>query len=229
MRIRVAVEDMEPNHWIAWALDLPACFSSEITAEAAVSNAPHIIAEHFTWLWNRDKMSLVVNDAIEVEVVETFHSFASQQDPTYTVNAFFEDDRRALGYWDIKIALRILDWTRQDLLAVLQAASQEQLTRVFPGEKQGSIAGIMNHLATSENWYFEQLECGLDQSQLPNNLWEKLTTVRANTRQQLVRLIGEDRVTRNCDELWSARKIMRRTLWHERDHFQQIIKLLVRR
>ena len=50
-----------------------------------------------------------------------------------------------------------------------------------------------------------------------------------NEVDEVVGLIGEDRVTRNCDELWSARKIMRRTLWHERDHFQQIIKLLVRR
>jgi hypothetical protein len=28
MRIRIAVEDIEPNHWIAWAFDLPACYSS---------------------------------------------------------------------------------------------------------------------------------------------------------------------------------------------------------
>lgn len=35
MRIRLAVEDIEPNHWVAWALDLPACYSSTATASAA--------------------------------------------------------------------------------------------------------------------------------------------------------------------------------------------------
>jgi len=128
MRIHLAIEDMEPNHWIAWALNLPACFSSATTATDAVSLAPQKITEYFSWLLRHNNSLLpVVKESIEVEVVETFQSFASSEDPEYIVNAFFDDDRRPLGYWDVEIGLNLLSWTRQDLLGAIQPITQEQL------------------------------------------------------------------------------------------------------
>jgi uncharacterized damage-inducible protein DinB/predicted RNase H-like HicB family nuclease len=226
MRIHLAVEDVEPNHWIAWALDLPACFSSATTIADAVAHAPQKIAEYFSWLLSHDSLLLIVNEPIEVEVVEIFHSFVSSEAPDYIVNAFFKDDRCPLGYWDVEIALRLLDWTRQDLLSVIHLTTQDQLTKAIPGEVRGSITGILNHVAIAENWYFNQLGYSLERAQLPSDSLEILALVRANTREQLVKLIGNERITKNCDELWSARKIVRRTLWHERDHTQQIMQLL---
>ena len=226
MRIRLAVEDMEFDHWIAWAVDLPACFSSATKIADSVANAPRKIAEYYSWLLSHDSLLRIVNEPIEVEVVETFHSFVSSEDPDYLVNAFFEDDRRPLGYWDVEIALRLLEWTRQDLLSVIHSTTQDQLTKAIPGEVRGSIAGIINHVAIAENWYFDQLGYGLEQAQLPGDSLEMIALVRANTCERLVKLIGDERITKNCDELWSARKIVRRTLWHERDHTQQVMQLL---
>jgi hypothetical protein len=37
-------------------------------------------------------------------------------------------------------------------------------------------------------------------------------------RKQLPSRAGDDRITTDHDEPWSARKIRRRTLWHVRDH-----------
>jgi uncharacterized damage-inducible protein DinB len=226
MRIHLAVEDMEPNHWIAWAIILPACFSSATTAVDAVAHAPQKITEYFSWLLAHNNLSPVVDEPIEVEVIETFHSFASSEDPEYIVNALFDDDRRPLGYWDVEIALRLLNWTRQDLLSAIRSITQEQLTKEISGETRGSITGILNHIATAENWYFEQLGRGLERAKLSDDTLEKIAIVRANTQEQLVKLVSDKRITKNCDELWSARKIMRRTLWHERDHTQQIVQLL---
>jgi uncharacterized damage-inducible protein DinB len=226
MRIQLALEDMEPNHWIAWALNLPACFSSATTATNAVAYAPPKIAEYFSWLLTHSGLLPAVNEPIEVEVIETFHSFASSEDPEYIVNALFDDDRRPLEYWDVEVALRLLNWTRQDLLSVIQSITQEQLTKVISGEVRGSIAGILNHIAIAENWYFEQVGRGLEQAKLSDDSLEKIALVRANTHEQMVELIGDKQITKNCDELWSARKIMRRTLWHERDHTHQIVQLL---
>ena len=48
MHIRLAVEDIEPNHWIAWALDLPACYSSARTMADAITHAPKKIAEYYS-------------------------------------------------------------------------------------------------------------------------------------------------------------------------------------
>lgn len=228
MRIRLAVEDMEPNHWIAWALDLPACYSSAGTIAEAIADAPQRIAEYFSWLSKHDSSLPIVNEPIEAEVVETFHSFASQEDPDYVVNALFEDDRRPLGYWDVETALRLLEGTRQDLMMLIQSTSGAQLRQAIPGEVRGSIVGIIEHIATAENWYFERWGLGLKREQFPNDPLAKIEIVRANTKRQLVKLIGDERVTRNYDELWSARKVVRRTLWHERDHTQHIANLLAR-
>jgi uncharacterized damage-inducible protein DinB len=226
MRIRLAVEDMEPNHWIAWALDHPACFSSATTAAEAVAQAPQKIAAYFSWLTNHDGSLPTVDEPIETEVVETFNSFLCREDPEYIVNAFFDDDRRPLGYWDIETALRLLTWTRQDLLDLIRSTPQDQLTKAIVGEVRGSIIGILKHIAGAENWYFEQLGLGLEQTPLPADPLEMLAVVRANTRARLATLVGDERVTRDCDELWSARKVVRRTLWHERDHTQQIVRWL---
>ena len=42
-----------------------------------------------------------------------------------------------------------------------------------------------------------------------------------------VSAVSEDvRITEDRDELWSSRKVLRRALWHERDHTQHIRQLL---
>jgi len=228
MRYRLAVEDIEPDHWIAWVLDLPACFSSAKTEVRAVADAPERISAYYSWFSQHDSSIPVITEPVEIEIVETFHSFASTQDPEYLVNAFFEDDRRPLLYWDVELALVLLQWTRQDLLQVIQSATPEQLSKPIVGEVSGSIAGIIQHIAGAENWYFRQLGLGLVRAQLADGPFEMLQAVRANTQAQLVRLIGDKRITKNCDESWSARKVIRRTLWHERDHTQHISRLIAR-
>jgi uncharacterized damage-inducible protein DinB/predicted RNase H-like HicB family nuclease len=224
MRIRLTVEDIELNHWIAWALDLPGCYSSARTMEAAIANASKRVGEYFAWLTKYDHTCHVIVEPMEIKIVETFQSRASREDPEYLVNAFFDDDRRPLGYWEVEIALRLLDWTRQDLLSLLHSIPSEQLTRIIPGEVRGSIAGILNHIAIAENWYFGQL--GLGTADLPDSPFEKMDTVRDHTRDQLVKLVGNEQILQHCDELWSGRKIVRRALWHERDHTQHIQQLL---
>jgi len=226
MRIHLALEDMEPNHWIAWALGLPACYSSATTAVDAIELAPQKIMEYFSWLMSNNNIFPAVKEEVDVDIVEIFHSFASSEDPEYIVNAFFDDDRHALGYWDVITGLTLLNWTRQDLLSTIQSFTQEQLTRTIPGEIRGSVSGILNHIAIAENWYFSHLDRGLQQDQLPGDPLDRLVVVRENTIKQLPGLIGNERITHNYDELWSARKVVRRTLWHERDHTQHISRLL---
>jgi len=229
MRYRLAVEDIESGHWVAWVLDLPGCYNSAPTESAAVAGALERIADYYAWLSARDSALPVITGPFEAKVVETSYSFASAEYPEYIVNAFFDDDRRPLGYWDIEVALRLLEWTRQDLLHVAQPIPPERLTEPLPGEVQGSLAGILKHVAGAENWYLSKLDLALDRAQLADDPFEMLRTVRAHTRAQLLRLAGDDRITNHYDELWSARKVLRRTLWHERDHTQHIAGLLAKR
>ena len=55
---------------------------------------------------------------------------------------------------------------------------------------------------------------------------ERLETTRAHFNTLLPKLEGVHKVVGWEGELWSPRKMLRRTLWHERDHTEHIRKLL---
>lgn len=78
----------------------------------------------------------------------------------------------------------------------------------------------------AENWYFEHLGYGLARADFPSEPLEKLERVRANTRKMLPQLIGDERILAYMGEFCSARKAVRRILWHERDPAQHIEGLL---
>src|SRR5688500_5546599 len=98
MRYRVAVEDIEPNHWIAWLLDLPGCYSAARTSAEAIAQAPAKIARYYEWIAQHDPTLSIPTEPIEIDLAETFQAFPSKRDPEYIVNAFFDDDRRPVGY-----------------------------------------------------------------------------------------------------------------------------------
>ena len=200
---------------------MPGCFSAAASEAEAISRVPATIAAYYGWLARYDTTLPIAGGPVEVRVVETFHALPDPNDPNYLVNAFFEDDRQPLNYWDVAVALRLLDWTRQELQQVLRPATSEQLA--------GSIGKLVKHIANAENWYFSRLEQGLDSSQLSPDPLERLAAVRANAQSQLIHLIGDERITTLNREQWSARKILRRTLWHERDHTRQLRQLLAQR
>jgi len=104
--------------------------------------------------------------------------------------------------------------------------SSDQLDRSIPGEVQGSIRGILNHLAWAEWWYFDRLNLAFKEEEMPEDVMSMLEKVRAHTRRQLLQLVSDTTITERIGEQWSARKIVRRTLWHECAHTQQIIRYL---
>ena len=226
-RYRLALEDMEPAHWIAWALDLPGCYSRAATSEKAVSDAPAAIAAYFAWRSEQDCSFPTPSGTFETQVVETFHAFSAKDASDTIVNAFFEDDRRPLAGWEIQNALQVLDWTRRDLDALIGAMRPEQ--RSTPDARPAgreTPADLLRHIADAENWYFSQMGLALAKEQLPVDPPERLAAVRDNSRAQLRLWAGEARITVAHAEQWSARKIVRRMLWHERDHTQQIARML---
>ncbi len=223
MKYRLFVEDIEPNHWVAWVLDLPGCFSAARTREEAVALAPMRISAYFTWLKTHGHKFQPPREGIQTEVVETFRSFVSNG--MYVVNAFFKEDQRPLSPEEIELGLTIMDYTRLDLLEAVQNLSSERLYQPIPGEVHGSIAGLLEHVAWAEWWYLDRLDLAFDRTQMPEKPLEQLNKVRRYTREQLPKLAGYAQMHIRRGEQWSARKVLRRTLWHERDHTQHIEKL----
>ncbi len=226
MIFRLGVEDIEPNHWVAYVFDHPGCFSSATTQEEAIAHAPARIAEYFEWLSSYDCARPARSEPITVEVTEVFHSFTSTSDPDYIVNALFEDDRRLLTREEVEEGRSILSYSRHDLSALVQQIPTAKLTQPIPGEKRESIAGILDHIAWAEWWYFERLNLAFPRNEMRGDPLTKLEKARAQTRARLSELVGNTQVVERVGEEWSARKVLRRTLWHERDHTQHIAKLI---
>lgn len=226
MIFRLALEEIEPGHWVAYALDLPGCFSRASEEQEAIARAPERIMQHFSWLAQHGISLLPKELSIETEVVERFLPYESPEEPDYLVNAFFEDDLRPLGFWDVEVALRLMEWSRQDLFANVASLDEARLSEPIPGDYFGCIRGILRHIANAENWYLERMELGLPHSSLPEEAFERLEVVRRNSLEKLPCLIGDTRLTQPSGERWSGRKIVRRLLWHERDHHTHIRQVL---
>lgn len=224
MHHRLGVEDIEPDHWVAWVLDLPGCFSSGVTQEDAVSLLPASVAAYREWLVHHGLRAADEPIDIDSESIEVFRAFKSEGD--HLVNAFFAGDRRALAMNDVARGLALLDCSRRDLLALPAPLSPSLHLRPIDGELHGSLAGILSHVAGAEQWYLSHWGRAVPRTDLPAEPLAQLEVVRRRTRRTLARLVGDEAVVTHRGERWSARKLLRRALWHERDHTQHIARLL---
>ena len=116
----------------------------------------------------------------------------------------------------------ILARRRADLLKAAEGLSPEPLDRAVEGE--WSIRRILTHTGGAEWWYLDRLGLAFPREQSPNAAFERLEKVRAHFQAVLPSLAGDERVVEPAHEHWSPRKMLRRALWHERDHTAHILQ-----
>ena len=218
----VCAEELE-GRWIAHVPDLPGCFASQDQREAAITAVPKAIENYLEWCSTHGlHVSGFSGPMIVSEVVRAW-----RYEEDYEVNAFFASDRPPLLAEELPEFEKLLQATRSDLEIVLAGLSEEDLHKEFPGEDL-PILGIVNHVALAEQWYFDRMGVALPTRELPTDPLDRLVKVRDHTLASLPTLGGRTGVVALSGETWSARKVMRRTLWHERDHTDHIAKLRLR-
>lgn len=226
MRYTVNMEEME-GRWIAHVQQLPGCFASAYARETVLAQTPAAIRAYFEWTRSNGEAHPYENDAIETEVEEIVREWRNPSDPEYEVNAFFASDAAPLAASDTGQALKLLDWIDIALDAALNDISEDDLARTIEGE--WSIRRIVSHVGHSQWWYLDRLErepCPSDQ--VPDDPLERLAFMRKHLRDTLPELEGDTRILFKDAELWSARKLLRRSLWHARDHVQHILQFRAR-
>jgi uncharacterized damage-inducible protein DinB len=139
----------------------------------------------------------------------------------YEVNAFFASDRPPLMGEELAEFEYLLDATRQDLLAAVEGLGEDGLRTELPGERW-PIHGVLKHVADAEWWYLDRLGVAFGRADLPADPFELLEVVRGQTKAALSELAKRTGVVTLAGETWSARKVLRRALWHERDHTEHI-------
>jgi len=236
MRIDVGVENNFDGRSLAWALDYPGCFCYGKDASEAVIGLPRalldyqaMIAKHARDAWVRlDDFDIRLVEAVEDRFMDDDYQYASEG---RLVQAFFRHDWKLINRLEVDRAVLILRWSREELLGLLQGMDEAQLAYHPEGERW-SLEGIAAHVATAEWWLLDRLGLAagvLPRADLAKTAVDRMAQTRAAVEKTLPQLAGMDRVVGKEGELWSPRKVVRRMLWHERDHIQHIQKLLIQR
>ncbi len=233
MRIRIGLENNIENRSLAWALDFPGCFAfGEDEAEALI-RLPKALLKYEIWIKDHTPSPWIHFDDLDLYVAERVNNFWMKEDYTlgapgegYEINAWFKDDWRPLTAIEIDHGLKIYNWQREELLAGISTIEPGILEMQRPGERM-NIYGILKHIANAELYYLNRLKLvDADRSDLKSDPQKRL----AQTRKWINDIFPEfeDRVdVRGVEgEFWSFRKILRRTLWHQRDHIEHIKKLV---
>jgi hypothetical protein len=232
MIFRIGLENNNDGfRTIAWALEHPGCFAYGDNADQAIGNLPDAIFDYGTWAQTRGADWLDIAQ-VELAIDETFESypidektFERVEKDGYRVESFFLHDWKPLTHSEVERALQILTWTRADLLDTVGPLDPDKLAATYPGERW-SIDGILRHIGGAEWWYMERLGRAFPQAEVPKAPRERLEKVRAALVELLPQLEGVNQVVGLEGELWSPRKVLRRAVWHERDHIDHIRKLI---
>ena len=215
----VCAEEMEAR-WIAHIPDLPGCFAAHEERDEAIAAAPKAIEAYVAWCAAAGiRISGVSPPMVVSEVVRAW-----QYEPEYEVNAFFAADRPPVAADELPEYQRLLEASRRDLLQAVEGLDADAMQRAIPGERW-PLGGIVHHVARSELWYLDRMGLAFGRNDLSPEPMDAIQQVRQHLLAQLKLLSGHTGVVALAGEVWSARKVLRRTLWHERDHTQHILTL----
>lgn len=232
MQIRVGLELNIEGRTLAWALDYPGCFAYGGDEAEALISLPRALIAYQQWIQDHTRDPWVNLRDMDLRVVEKFETFRIGMDyrpappgEGYEINAWFIDDWRPLSAEEIEQALTIFHWQRDELLAGLSTLDQQVLEKEHPGQRW-NILGIAKHIANAELWYLMRLDLvTINHHHLSNEYENRLAQTSAQV-DQIFPELAEKVVVRGIEgEIWSYRKILRRTLWHQRDHIEHIKEL----
>jgi predicted RNase H-like HicB family nuclease/uncharacterized damage-inducible protein DinB len=214
----VCAEEME-GLWIAHVPDLPGCYASHRDRDTAIKAVPAAVDAYITWCREHGmRVSGVSGPMVVTEIIRSWI-----YDEEYEVNAFFASDRPPLLAEELPEFERLMHASREDLEREVEDLNEEQLVQEIADD--WTIHRTLSHIANSEWWYFDRMGLAFPRAELPQDVFERLEMVRGHSLANLEALAARTGVVTLAGETWSGRKVLRRTLWHERDHTQHVRKL----
>lgn len=230
MLFRVGIENNTDGRAIAWVLNHPGCYAHGPTPDLARRKLPAASQDYIDWIVKNDPDPWLMPGDFEIQVEETWEVYQINEDfelveEGYEVNAWFRHDWKPLSKEEIDQGLKMLTWSRSDLLENVEGLSHESMEQKYPDERW-SIAGILQHVGGAEWWYLDRLGLAFPRADVPEDPFDRMEKVRAHLTKILPDLVASRQVTGIDGEFWSPRKMLRRALWHERDHTEHIVNLL---
>jgi hypothetical protein len=233
MLFRIGMEDDIENRALAWVLDHPGCFAYGSNEETAFAASSLAIQEYRFWVKSHGGAWLKAEE-VEIRLEERFEVYSIdegynivEKGPAplqYEIGAWFRNDWKPLSAEDVDRGLKLLSWSRKDLLATVKDIDEDNLHRHHP-DQRWSIHGVLGHVGGAEWWYLDRLGLAFPREEVPQDPFERLERVRAYLVEVLPTLVDSTQVVGVEGEFWSPRKVLRRAVWHERDHTEHIKQL----
>lgn len=222
MRFVVYIEVEEDGSVMAHVPALPGCISTGLNQDIALSRLPQAITDYLQWLKAHGERVPDQVDPIELEFGGSSDDSASGHPGD--ADAFFPPDRVPMTEQEVATLLRILNYSRQQLIETVSGLPNEVMNWKPGSGESGEvwdIDDILEHIASSEQFYI---------SRLNPNVMSMLQETRSAAVERFAALTDNERsqVIEHAGDIWTARKVFRRMLEHEREHIRHIEQILDR-
>lgn len=223
--------EMHPNGVVqAEVLDLPGCYAVGANEGEALTRMRLAVPDYYRWLSLQDAETPTMSGDVDLKVCDrvpvTTHGL-------HEVRAFFPPDAAPLADEDLDWGLALMSYAHTDLLRQVQGMDDAALDWQ-PDPQAWSARQIIDHLAQMEMWLATRLD---DHPQVPVISDLAGPSVERHNQiheQAMLRLSGAPPELRSVikehnSERWSMRKVLRRSIVHERERGEQIAILNGRR
>lgn len=230
MSLKIGIENGMEGRSIVWVLNHWGCFSYGSQPESALNSLPVAIQEYNQWLLRHEKESWIIPPDQENLIDGTWEVYHIDEnyltaESGYEVNAWFQDDWRPPSKAEIERGIELLGLARQDLLRTISDIDEEVLNSNLSADSW-SINRVLNHVGNADLWYLDRLGLAPPRNDIPTETIERLKTIRNHLLDILPSLANSNLVVGIDGEFWSPRKLLRRAVWHERDHTFHIKEIL---
>jgi predicted RNase H-like HicB family nuclease/uncharacterized damage-inducible protein DinB len=198
-------ETLKEGGYLAHIPAIPGCVGRGLTKKEAVARCEETLRAYLALLIHAG-VSGVPRETEKIEL-EAHDCDGHTFQPDY--NPLMPNEAEQLVQW--------MEVSRDELLETVKKLPVAALDWK-PNPNVWSIREVLNHVANADWWYEQRLQ------DWPQDTFERLAATREHLIARLHRLTDSERgrVTVHYGEDWTARKVARRTLEHEREHLQQI-------
>lgn len=227
--------------WYAHVVELPGCFTRGESRKAVLSTLPAAINQYLRFLERHGQQPKITT--LEFHVTEEIHGIPELGEAGGAV-ALFTSDKIPLTEEEFRFFLELMQWNRQDLLALVQPLP-EAIRNTRPLPKKWTINETLHHIANAEEWYisrigpatqkeYETLINTPSSPQQKETIFMRLDTTRRGAIQILQNTFSQKisgtftraAYTKHPKELWAFRKVLRRFIEHECEHIGTIKKTI---
>jgi len=206
--VEVTDESLAEGGPLAHAPALPGATARGKTVDEATANLRQAMTDYLHLLRNAGEDVPRASEGIEFQVEEV-------EDDT------FISDFNHINPLELEKLIEWLSLSRQEMINILKDLP-EDAWEWKPDEDGWDLQQVVCHIADAERYYIDRLQ------NWPNTPLARLTAVRGVALDKLRALTADERnrVTAFNQSKWTARKVIRRMLEHEREHLSQIKKLI---